>query len=560
MRRVDGAAWCSTHCVAKIFQQPLAPHLRPRNQSDGSNGAGQLLREVQTIARLTLRKAVEQIAGEMDGPRALADIAQEAAQRSGRPYTAYTKKSVADALARLPSIIRCAPGTYAPVRVALDGKAFRVPLTPTEIESGELSKRRLEPFFTGLSKPPVQSTDGTELATVYLTEERADTLKASAVKSAAQALREMPWLERILQWTDPEEILEKSWEKLNVSQLDSGFIDLAPLGLGDSGFEAVGAAVPSELIVRWDDRSGILKVTVSASSGDTPGAIAFENGILADFIASKLPRDYTIHLGSLLLEAYARLSEVGRTPGSPAFEVVQRDPRMRVKAGNAARLDELIIARADTLTWQERRSGGVPGDEGDRVAHRLKELRVRIEEHHNSLCEVWERECRRLGLDETDLGGVREAKVVPIRKPTHDELVSEWEGELREQGLSDKVRQRKVRHLKTFANYLDSPNPERPSHLLDVDESELRSFFFWTYIRRFPNSCSDAASFTLDLRDFYRFQERRGRVPDARFAELIHSVRAVIVERLELYEDLTSLASITEDDAFDDLYERLFLG
>ena len=43
---------------------------------------------------------------------------------------------------------------------------------------------------------------------------------------------------------------------------------------------------------------------------------------------------------------------------------------------------------------------------------------------------------------------------------------------------------------------------------------------------------------------------------DARFAELIHGVRDLIVERIELYEGLMSMS---DDADFEDLYETLFL-
>ena len=141
------------------------------------------------------------------------------------------------------------------------------------------------------------------------------------------------------------------------------------------------------------------------------------------------------------------------------------------------------------------------------------------------------------------------------KKPSHQELIDEWAAWLMEQDVSDRVRQRKIKHLKTFVYYLKTHEHEASAHLLDVGLSDLCSFFFWTYIRRFPNSRTDVASFTLDLRDFYRFQESQGRISDARFAELVYGVRDMIIERLELYESLDP-----HDEDFDELFERLFLG
>lgn len=520
-----------------------------------------MLREVRTIARLTMRRAVEQIAREMDGRTALIEIAQEAARRCGRPYTDHTKRTVADALARLPFIVRCAPGKYAPVRVALDGKAFRVPLTRSEVKNQEMGKRRLEPFFTALGKPVVLTEDGRELLTQYLSDAGMDALKPDALKATIRALRAKPWLERILQRTDPEKILEQAWEELDVSRVDSGYIDLTPLGLDASDVgpqDDHSELAPFDLIVRWDGGFGVLRATVSPrADGESSEAIASEDRVLADFIASKLPRDNAVSLASLLLEAYARFPVVGRTPGSVAFDVVRRDPRMRFTAGDAWRPDEVAIARADTLTWEEKHFGMGWEDQDDWAAGWRQKLRARIKEHPRKVQEAWERERHRLGLNKAERADGRDPNVVAIRRPPHEELIAEWDGALRNQGVSDKVRQRKIGHVETFVDYLNTHSHETSSHLLDVGESDLESFFFWTYIRRFPNSRSDATSFTLDLRDFYRYQERSGRIADARFAELIHGVRAMIVERIELYEGLMSLA---DDDDIDELYETLFIG
>lgn len=543
-----------------------------------------------SIARLTMSKAVEQIAREMDGPRTLVDIAQEAARRSGRPYTGYTPRTVADALARLRFIVRCAPRVYAPVRVALDGKAFRVSLTLHEIQSRRLSKRRLEPFYSALEKPPVRTASGEELPTVYLNETTMHRIRERAVRAAARALQETPWLERYLGRIDPEKLAAEVWKRLSVSTLDSGFIDLTPLalerllnghglgsaGLGEAGLGEAGAqtwsgwsgagglAAPEarapmpdecvlDLILRWDRAAGQLTATVAwRLRGTSPDAPADQ--LLADFLASRLLPEHAVPLGSLLLEAYARFPEVGRTPGCPPLELVKEDPRIHITSGDEHRMDEVNIARPG-ISRRPQHPAAMDAYE-DLAGRWQRELRARIRAHPHRVAEAWKQQRRRLGLSDTQLAGAR-GKVVPLRKPSNAALIDEWGQALEAQGVSEKVRSRKLRHLEAFVLYLEADYPRGPSHLLDVDETDLRSFFFWTYIRRYPNSRSDALSFTQDLRDFYRYQQRMGRIADARFAELTYGVRDLIVERLELYEQLRLLA---DEPDFDDLYHTLFIG
>ncbi|HLT57251.1 MAG TPA: hypothetical protein VKZ69_00575 [Limnochordales bacterium] len=506
------------------------------------------------IARNTLRKAVEEIAREMDGPRALADIAQEAARRSGRRYTDHTPQTVADALARLPFMVRCGPGTYAPVRIALHGKAFRVPLTRDELARGQLSKRRLEPFYTALEKPPVLAASGRELATVYLRETALGQLRTALLEATAEALRETPRRERYLRSRRAGEVPAEASHPAGLTRLDSGFIDLAPLGLAARGGDPPREELP-DLIVRWDRAAGVLQAEIRPRGGDDGAAVAREDRILANFLASRLPPQNAVLLGSLLVEAYARFPDLGRTPGSAPWDVVQGDGRMRVVSGDGGALDEVVIARPGMRTRRDGH-GAAPQEAHRWLAAWARQLRARIRDHPHRLAAAWQRERRRLGLSDTVLAGAR-GKVVLLRKPSHGELLAEWDRALAEQGLSDKVRRRKVAHVETFAHYLETDVPKAASHLLDVDEADLRSFFFWTYIRRYPNSGSDAVTFTLDLRDFYRHQQRAGRIADVRFAELIHGVRDMIVERLELYEGLHLL---TDEPDFDDLYATLFRG
>src|SRR5690606_22607242 len=103
--------------------------------------------------------------------------------------------------------------------------------------------------------------------------------------------------------------------------------------------------------------------------------------VLGDFLASRLLPDHAVSLGDLLLEAYARFPQVGRLPGSAPMDVVQRDRRMRITAGDATRLDEVLIARADVLTWQERRLQGEGAAYDDWAVRYRRELRARIQSH-----------------------------------------------------------------------------------------------------------------------------------------------------------------------------------
>ncbi|MGI6083772.1 MAG: hypothetical protein ACOYEP_12990 [Limnochordia bacterium] len=96
------------------------------------------------MARLTTSKATGGIAREKSEPQALEETARELAARCGRPW----KQTASRPWGRLDFVARCDSGMYAPMSVALDGKAFRVPLSNSEVQSRELRKRKLEPFFT----------------------------------------------------------------------------------------------------------------------------------------------------------------------------------------------------------------------------------------------------------------------------------------------------------------------------------------------------------------------------------------------------------------------------
>lgn len=362
-----------------------------------------------------------------------------------------------------------------------------------------------------------------------------------------EALREANVLGGFLK----EASADDRWQAPDLSQMDTGSIDLSPLGFGSV---VTGEDTLSELIFRWNKGLGVLVAIVMPQGSGDPEQVAIEDKLLADFLVSRLQTGNALRLGPLVVEAYARYPELGKMPGSSAFEVVSRDPRMRLTAGDASRPAEAAITHADRLTYEERRRLAQGDEAVDRWTTRWREeVRRRIGEHPQRLRQAWARESARMGFDENQEGD-QEGRVVLLRKPTHEELIDEWNTWLMERAISDKVRRRKVGHLETFVHYLETHQHEAASHLLDVGLSSLESFFFWTYIRRFPNSQSDVASFTLDIRDFYRFQESRGRIADARFAELIYGVRAMVAERLELYESL-----IAYEEDFDELFEELFM-
>ena len=145
-------------------------------------------------------------------------------------------------------------------RVALDGKAFRVPLSGSEVQRRELRRKKLEPFFTALGKPPIRTEDGQELATLFLADERLDELNAEKLRAIAMAFQELPWIERYLHRKDMRKVSDETWKQMDVSRIDSGLMDMTPLDLQASDAEESSL----ELIVRWDKESGVLKVSVSA--------------------------------------------------------------------------------------------------------------------------------------------------------------------------------------------------------------------------------------------------------------------------------------------------------
>src|SRR5690606_21061622 len=108
-----------------------------------------------------------------------------------------------------------------------------------------------------LGKPPVVTGKGRPLPTVQLSG-RLSQIRDDAVRTAVEQLRALSWVETILAEISAEEILGQVWDRLAKSALDSGLLDLTPLGLGpaDEGWSEERAGV--DLILRWDARAGRL--------------------------------------------------------------------------------------------------------------------------------------------------------------------------------------------------------------------------------------------------------------------------------------------------------------
>lgn len=479
----------------------------------------------------------------MDGPRSLDWIIKEALQLAGRSMTKSTPATVRKALCRLRYIVPCGQGIYGPARVVLDQKALRVRLAPEDLRLARVGKAQLEPFLIALEKPPMETVDGRPIEPIFLDEVQTREVQAALLGTLRELLGEMLLLDRYLKAMDDEVLLDK----MDLRRMQTGYYDISPALDGWKSSEGT-----IDLVIRWVRERGALVVAPQSRSDVDPKQIEAEDKLLADFIASRLVAGQSQWAAPLVLEALATHEALGRAPGSPVLEVIAADPRMRIIGDQAHGLEKVRIAHSDRLTLGERYAlmANASGEWLDEVRARL---RVQIMEHPRRFREAWKKAEEELGLGNG--AAPKQSKVRLLRKPSNEELLREWHVELREAGLSQRVVQRKVNHLRQFVHYLESDVNDGPDHLLDVDEVSLESFFFWTYIRRWPNSKSDAETFPLDLRDFYRRQEELGRIPDARFAELIYRVRHMIQERLELYNEL-----LAHDDEFDELFETLFFG
>ncbi|MBE3598522.1 MAG: hypothetical protein IMX02_06885 [Limnochordaceae bacterium] len=140
-------------------------------------------------------------------------------------------------------------------------------------------------------------------------------------------------------------------------------------------------------------------------------------------------------------------------------------------------------------------------------------------------------------------------------RPSDEALLARWDLHLQQQGLGERVRTRKLQHIETLRTYLVSGQDLPPAGLLDATGGYLAAFFFWTYVRRYPSSPSDAETFTLDVRDFYRWLAQEGLVTDDRWAELPYRLRHHVGERIRLYTAIDP-----DDPEADELTEMLFLS
>lgn len=396
-----------------------------------------------------------------------------------------------------------------PARIALAGKALRVRLDAYHLEKKALPVVRLAPFYTSLARPQVVSEAGSPLAFVPP--------------------------------PTPYGV--------------GGLIDLASLIAQSVVRDPEGV----DVVFRWQVEEAALVARLEGRTERDEAGIAREDQALANFFMNKLQRWGTESLFKNLLEAYGQVDALGVIPGSAAVDVVAADTRMEILGDShlSGLEDDVAFAREEFLAfkewndpdWQEylAQCDDYRGQVGAGIkAHRAK-------------CEEAQRRVRaRLGLGCNELAGPgllpTEAEAVRLFFPSSEGLIAEWRQGLVAQSLSEPVIRRKVRHLEKLARYLENREGGEV-HILLADERVLNTFFFWEYIRWWGASPSGTRAIILDVRDFYRFQEQRGRIKDSRFAELFHGLREMIVDRVAFFGTLNPF----EDAFWDELYEKLFL-
>lgn len=253
-------------------------------------------------------QAVEEIAREMTAPMFLDAIVREACRRARRPPTKSTPASVQDTLDQLPFVILCGQGLYGPARVLLDRKALRVRLSPSAREHNRLSSSQLEPFYSALEKPPVETADGRLLEPSRLSEEKS---------------RE-----------------DEDAEKTGPGRTNTVFFDLKPV------LEGLPESEDVDLVVRWEYDRGALVVEARPRGQDDPGRMAVEDKLLADYLVSRLVEGNPPSAGPLVLEAYAHFEALGLYPGSPVLDVIRRDPRLRIIGDDTDNVRAVKIAHA----------------------------------------------------------------------------------------------------------------------------------------------------------------------------------------------------------------------
>src|SRR5690606_6725677 len=118
--------------------------------------------------------------------------------------------SVRDALARLPFIIRCGRGMFGPARVLLDQKALRVKLSASYREKARLPRSELEPFYTALEEPAVETADGRPIEPIYLSEETSRLLQKAMIAAIRESLQQLSPFGGLVASINDEALLAKT--------------------------------------------------------------------------------------------------------------------------------------------------------------------------------------------------------------------------------------------------------------------------------------------------------------------------------------------------------------
>ena len=347
------------------------------------------------MARRTIRAAAEDICRTLQGPIHIRELVRRVVEALGIEERPSTQLSVRDALGRFRFMVRCGPGLYAPARVVLDGKAFRLRPPPTGW-GGMLPLWQLEPFATALENAAVVDPDGRPLSR-KLREPDADRfeqqVEARARRQAAEIVdfflaeagRRRPLsageLRRLL-----DELLGQVSEERG--DLIQGIVAaIAPYRLPDGWDE------DADLIVRYDGGSHALRITPERPADRDERRIREEDRRFCDFVVAQLRQGSSVPLHELVLQAYAQIPGFGDYPGSPARLAVARDPRIRI-LGSISALGEAdmaaspAVARADDfalLSKLERwRTESDPAQDAARRQRRpelRRTLPARIRQH-----------------------------------------------------------------------------------------------------------------------------------------------------------------------------------
>src|SRR5690606_24119772 len=138
------------------------------------------------------------------------------------------------------------------------------------------------------------------------------------------------------------------------------------------------------------DRNALI-VAARPEGHDDPARVAEEDRLLADYLASRLVEGYAVPVGPLVLEAYARFDQLGRTPGSTVVDVIRSDSRLRITGDDSYGIQQINITHAHRPTYAERRASEQIDLPSERwLAEWRRSLRARIEEHPRRLRKAWE--------------------------------------------------------------------------------------------------------------------------------------------------------------------------